>query len=159
MTRHGSVGLLCVWLLVAPIAAQVGVIRVGRGAVDGVVMDDSTEQPIPDVLVRLVGPGLESLVSSTDDRGRFSFDQVPAGRFDLIPSKESYFQPRWSVGQPPRTLVLEAAQWISGVRLRLSRGGVIAGIIRDPSARELAGYGRRWGLPARWWRRIPATAR
>jgi hypothetical protein len=86
--------------------------------------------------VSLSGGGLALNRSAiTDDRGRFDFNAVPAGRFTIAASRAGFLSVEYGATQPGRlgsSLVVLAGQQLTDVRLQLARGAVVTGIVRDP---------------------------
>ena len=57
----------------------------GTARIDGIVMESDNRQPIRRVIVTLTGSELPSgRTAISDDDGRFVFEGVPAGRFDVV---------------------------------------------------------------------------
>jgi Carboxypeptidase regulatory-like domain len=131
--------LLCVQ---PPSEAQV---RTAAASLSGtVVTDESTSRPIARAVVTLAGAELRpNLTVITDAEGRFSFTGIPAGRFTLSASKPPYLTVAFGQtvagagsGVP---IAVEDGQQISGLTLKLPRGGVIIGRVLDDRSRPLPG--------------------
>jgi uncharacterized protein (DUF2141 family) len=92
-------------------------------------------------IVTLDGEALSSPRSRiSDDQGRFAFESLPAGRFTLSAEKAAYVTSEWGArraGRPGTTLTLAEGEPRLDVELRLPRGGVITGILRDTSGRAV----------------------
>jgi Carboxypeptidase regulatory-like domain len=70
-----------------------------------------------------------------DDEGRFAFDHLPAGRYNLEAAKAGYVDTAFGARLPGRRgvpLVLSDGEHRAGLALRVFRGGVISGMVRDP---------------------------
>ena len=55
-----------------------------RGQILGVVYNDTTGAPLPNVLVVLDAPGRTLLEATTDAYGRYHFDGLPAGSYAVF---------------------------------------------------------------------------
>lgn len=74
--------------------------------------------------------------ATTDDQGRFSFEQLPAGPFILSASRPgfldvTYGQRRPGSGRPGTPIHLSAGQKMERIALQIPRGGVITGLVLD----------------------------
>jgi hypothetical protein len=107
----------------------------GTSRIAGVVVsDESPDRPISRAIVTLTGGGLAlARAAVTGIEGAFSFDNLPAGDFTIRATKPAYLPGAYGARRPWRTgTQLTIAQGQSAdVRLRLARGAVIAGTIRD----------------------------
>ena len=116
----------------APPAAPIGV---GTAAVSGtVVSDESSPQPIARVRVEISVDGGAPKTGYTDGEGRFVFSAIPAGRYSIAASKPAYVRGNYGAKRPnrPGTPVTVAdGQQVTGLQIRLARGAVITGTIRD----------------------------
>lgn len=124
---------LCAW-------PTVSVLGQSTGALSGVVvLDEQGGQPVRQAIVTLVG--LPQRVSTvTDDRGRFSFPNLPAGRFTLTASKPAHLTHAYGASRPGRPgtpIALAAGQRLTDIRLTLPRGAVITGIVKDRNGEPL----------------------
>jgi hypothetical protein len=117
---------------------------IGSAVVTGVVMsDESTPQPLRRATVTLMStdaPVVKTVF--TDAAGRFTVPELPAGRYSLSATKGGYV--RMSYGakrhdRPGTPVNLHEGQQLSGLSLRLPRGGVIAGRILDENGGPAAG--------------------
>jgi hypothetical protein len=111
---------------------------VGTGHIAGTVMTDGS----PALAVRRAVVMLTDLsrggsrTTVADDRGQFSFETLPSGRFMLSASKGGYVKSMYGATRPggmgvPLAL-LDGAR-MTGLELTLVRGGVITGVLRDRS--------------------------
>jgi hypothetical protein len=110
-------------------------VPVGSASLSGVVTStDDPQAPIRQAVVTLSGPALGGDRSvMTDDAGRFTFERLPAGAFTVTASKASFLAASFGAKRPahPGTPVAVAAgQRVTGLSLRLAKGGVIAGVVR-----------------------------
>jgi hypothetical protein len=108
-----------------------------------VVTTDGIPQPVRRAIVTLSGGALAlSLNAITDDDGRFQIADVPAGRFTISASRASYVTIAYGASAPGRVgvpLVVEPGQRLTGIRLLLARGAVIAGTVRDANGEPTSG--------------------
>ena len=107
----------------------------GTGVVTGVVVTGNPQEPVRKAIVRLSSSTLGSRVTITDDNGRFTFASLPAGRFSLTADKAPYLSASYGAtrqGRPGTQVTLAEGQKLEGLALRMERGAVIAGTIRDP---------------------------
>jgi hypothetical protein len=114
----------------------------GSGRISGIVVTTGTpSRPLRRVTV-VVSTGAGSYgarLTVTDDEGRFTVGDLPAGRYLVSASKPAYLPTAYGVARPLRStaaptgtaIVLGDAQHVSDVVLRMSRGGVVSGTIRS----------------------------
>jgi len=112
-------------------------------SVSGVVIADEN-QPVPRAVVTLAGAGLVAGRTSviTDDSGRFEFVNVPAGRFALTAARASFVTGQFGAATPGETgtmLSLTSSSRLSNLTIRLWRGGILSGLVRDESGRPVTG--------------------
>jgi protocatechuate 3,4-dioxygenase beta subunit len=74
---------------------------------------------------------------TTDQEGRFVFDQLAPGVYRLDVQKTG-FASLATPGSRPSTIQVAAGQTVDGVQVQLERGGVIAGKVLDPSGEPIA---------------------
>jgi hypothetical protein len=113
----------------------------GTASLGGTVLtDDATPQPLRRAVVTLNGLGVTvGRTAITDDLGRFVFSSLPAGRFSLMVTKAAYITTYYRNRRPGRSpavpIPLETGQQLTGVTLRMPRGAVITGVVRDRDGR------------------------
>lgn len=107
------------------------------GAIAGVLIAPETGRPVRRARVSISGgdPRISKSVS-TDDRGQFSFTELPAGSFMVSAVKPgmldvTYGQKRPGSGRPGTPIQLVAGQHLDRLELKMPRGGVITGMILD----------------------------
>lgn len=69
--------------------------RAGNRTISGVVLSGANSQPLEDadVTLRAATSNLDSVAdTTTDDQGRFSFDHIPDGRYQLTAVRRGYVQ-------------------------------------------------------------------
>ncbi len=120
----------------------------GTGIVSGVVVDASTDQPVSGAVVSLALAGTRFIGQQsrqvTDSRGRFVFIQVPAAdRLRLAASRPGYMPGGYDsdegVGARLGETVLAEGQWLSDVRIELSKLGSISGTVFDEAGEPVVG--------------------
>jgi hypothetical protein len=118
-------------------------IQTGTARISGVVLAaEAGNQPIRRALVTISGDGLrQSRTAITDDDGRFALDRLPSGRVTLTVSKAAYLTTSFGArrpGRPGTTIQIDDGER-RDLTMRLTRGAVIAGTIRDERGLSLAG--------------------
>ena len=108
--------------------------------VSGQVVDD-TGRLIENATVRLVSSRTTS-TRLTDRRGRFLYENVPAGAYVLTVSKSGYYDGAYGKRRPagsPLPFELAATQSLGDMRVELFRGCVITGSVVDEGSEPVAG--------------------
>jgi hypothetical protein len=109
---------------------------VGTAIVAGTVVTDETP-PVPArraLLTLTNAAGGDSRTAVADDRGRFTFDGLTAGRFMLSASKGGYVKSMYGATRPGGSgvpLAIGEGKRVDGLVVTLVRGGVITGTLRD----------------------------
>jgi hypothetical protein len=116
----------------------------GTSAISGVVVTDtSAPSPVRGAVVTLSGAELPAgRAIMADVNGRFAFGELPAGRYTLTASKAPFMTAAYGAKRPGAAgvpLTLAAGQRIEDVTIRLARGAVIAGVLRDGRGDTLPG--------------------
>jgi hypothetical protein len=116
-----------------------------------VTLDDVSNQPVrrARVSVRGTDARLDRAVM-TDETGRFVVGALPPGRYSVIVTKPSYLAGyyRSKPGRGPGSAVTVTAGQKADVAIKMARGAVISGIVRDetgaplPNTRVVAGIVR-----------------
>jgi hypothetical protein len=165
MTRHPRLCLVVAcWLLAGtPGDTLVAWDQRGAASISGVVVDASSGDPIRRVTVVATeqGAAAAARVAVTTDDGRFAFRNLATGRHLVTATKASYLTTAYgatrlmSPGVSPTgtAIALRDGEQKTSVTLRLTRGGVITGTVRDSSAAPVRGV--RVSVIA--WRRSPAS--
>jgi uncharacterized protein (DUF2141 family) len=116
---------------------------IGTGSISGLVVTDETPpQPVRRAVVTLTGAELRpSRGAITDDEGRFAIGGLPPGRFVLTAMRPSFITSTYGSKRPgrPGTPVLLTAGQTQNVVVRIWRGAVIAGVLRDDTGEPVAG--------------------
>ena len=115
----------------------------GTGAISGVVVVDGTGTPVRRARVSLSAAELRGGRSVlTDERGRFTFTTLPAGRFTMTASKPGFVDNTYGAkraGRPGTQIQLADGQKLDRAVIALPRGGVITGIVVDEHGEPSAG--------------------
>ncbi len=115
-------------------------IYAGTAAVTGTVLAAGQEKlPLRRAMVTLTRTGVEDIrVVATDDRGRYTFSDLPAGTFRLSAIKGGFIGMSWGApkpGMPGRSIQLVDGQVYTAEPMALTRGAVIAGRLLDRNGR------------------------
>lgn len=137
IVRGASATLLLICLGAALALRQGPVASTGTGRLSGVVVIEGTQgTPVRGAIVTVKGAALSRARSVlTDDAGSFVVTGLPPGRFTLSASKAPFVPMAFGATRPGRqgtAIAVSAGQAIDDVMIRLPRGGVITGILRDP---------------------------
>ena len=120
----------------------------------GEVLDDWTNEGLPNASVRLDGPMKTETKTRSD--GTFVFRQLPTGTYDVNLSHVDYeTQAQRVVIEPPR--YVDRPQELD--RVRLVPGGVVEGEVLDSHGDPVAGAEVTWDDPPRWHRAVRTDAR
>jgi hypothetical protein len=123
----------------APATAQVA----GTAVISGqVVSEEDPTRPIRLAKVELSTNALRrELMAVTDSNGRFVFSRLPAGRYTLLVSKPGLASTRYGAKRPAGAgvpIVVADGDQVP-VTVRIGRGAVIAGTVRDANGEPAAG--------------------
>jgi uncharacterized protein (DUF2141 family) len=129
------------------LALQAGPARDARGPVRGtavisgvVVSDDAEARPVRKARVTCSSPDVSGHTTMTDDRGRFVFRGLPAGRYSVGASKVAWVAVNHGAKRPLRPgspVPLAEGQTLDLV-LRMARGSVITGVVLDQNSQPSA---------------------
>ncbi len=120
----------------------------GTGAISGVVLDGSTNQPIAGAIVTLStsARGFQGIVLrlATDSAGRFVFSRLPsASAYYLHVLQFGYFDGGYGRDVPATTegrpIALDDGEWFNGAKIQLSRPASIAGRVIDEAGEPVVG--------------------
>ena len=152
MTRRASLAVVVSALWALPSAAAIAQVRdavvapPGTATIEGtVVTDDADHRPIHRATVTIMAGSLGMPTSVvTDDNGAFVFTGVAPGNYTVEADKPSYVPTFYgakhsggfTLGVPVAVL---DHQHVSGLVLRLPRGGVITGALRYTDGRAASG--------------------
>ena len=123
--------------------------KTGTAVLSGtVVADEPNGQPLRRVYiaVTLINDPRQQYVTSTDERGRFSIDRLPATSVRLVASKPAYVTTHYGARQSGSTVGLPISL-VDGqtttVAVRMPRGAVITGTVSDENGQPMTGVGIR----------------
>jgi uncharacterized protein (DUF2141 family) len=132
-----GVALLAALLHALPASAQTRDARTvarGTAVISGTVVSDEAEpRPVRRVRVTCTGAELGGAMAVTDDRGRFVFPGLRAGRYTIAATKEAWVATAYGAKRPlrPGSAIPLADGQKMEVVLKLLRGSVITGIVLD----------------------------
>ena len=102
--------------------------------ISGVVLsDDDAQRPVRRVRVTCSGGESAGATAITDDRGRFQFPGLRAGRYTLAATKDAWVPASYGAKRPkrPGSAIPIADGQKAQVVIKLLRGSVITGIVLD----------------------------
>ena len=109
-----------------------------------VTTDDTPARPLRHALVTVTAaeiPGPRQLV--TDDDGKFTFSDLPPGRYSLVVEKPGYVKTFYGSkrpgGTPATPIAVLAGQPAPRIIIPVPRGAVIAGAVRDQYGTPVSG--------------------
>jgi hypothetical protein len=116
----------------------------GTATLSGTVFDDQDPaRPVRRAIVTLTGTGLvPSRGAVTDDNGRFTLMNLPAGRFTLTVTRASYVTSVYGAkrpGRPGTAVEVKEGTVIRDLVVRIWRGAVLSGVIRDETGAPAQG--------------------
>jgi hypothetical protein len=115
----------------------------GSASISGVVLvDGDLRKPARRVRVTLrnIARSTPGQTATTDDRGAFTFRDLPAGRFELQAFKAAYLRASYGAARPDRPgtpVAIKDGEVVTGLAIPIVRGGVIAGTVRDQRGRPV----------------------
>jgi beta-lactamase regulating signal transducer with metallopeptidase domain/uncharacterized protein (DUF2141 family) len=122
-------------VLQQPRSAPVQTAATATAALSGVIVAADTGTPIKRAHVVITAEALRSARTViTDDDGRYAFTELPAGRYTITASKAGYFDAIFGQKVPPHAgtpVLLADGQTRDHLDIRLPKGGVISGLLRD----------------------------
>lgn len=129
-------------LLVAAISGHAQ--SAAGGVISGtVVAAGASQAALARVLVTISSPALKaSRTVITDDQGRFTFGELPPGRFTVVATRPPYVKTAFGAKRPGRPGVpieLAAGQRVNDATIALARGAAITGIVRHPGGEPAPG--------------------
>jgi hypothetical protein len=119
---------------------------VGTAAIKGRVVSEATGSPVVRARVQLRGSNLPVPPTSmlTDDRGAFTFTNLPAGTYSISVTKAAYLPGQYPVSSrsmrnAARPLIVKDGQIVEAVTVSLAAGSAIAGRVTDAYGDPLEG--------------------
>jgi hypothetical protein len=118
-------------------APQTGTPQNATGLLAGMLIAADTGKPVRRASVSLMNA--ETLVRktvTTDELGRFSFDKLQPGAYNLSANRAGYLDVTYGQrtpgsGRPGTAIQLVAGQRLENVSLRMPRTGILTGVIND----------------------------
>jgi hypothetical protein len=144
--------------------ARPRLVSVGTSAISGRVMtDDTPARPLRRVTVTAAetAGAIVNRLALTDDEGRFTIGDLPPGRYMVTATRPPFLTGAYGARrvagpgsiQTGTAIVLQPDQHVADVTIRLMRGAVISGTIRDADGQPARGF--YVGLA--YYRRSPTT--
>jgi hypothetical protein len=126
---------------------------VGTASVSGIVVTaEATPEPVRRAIVTLAGPELRpSRGTVTDDEGRFTIANLPAGRFTLTVTRAAFITSVYGAkrpGRPGTAIAVRDGERVRDLTVQIWRGAAVAGVVRDETGVPVEGIGVR-AIPAR----------
>jgi carboxypeptidase family protein len=112
----------------------------GTSVISGRVLTADTGRPVKRARVIVSGGGRGGRTTTTDDQGRYQVGELTAGSYNVTASKNGFVDSVYGQRrpqQPGTPVTLADAQAVGNIDLRLTRGGVITGIVRDEDGEAL----------------------
>jgi hypothetical protein len=110
-----------------------------------VVLEGQTPSPVRRALVTITAAELSLPLSAvTDDEGRFTLGDLPAGRFTVTAERKPFLTASYGAarsGDPGTPIAVAAGQHAADLRIVLARGAVLTGSIVDMTGEPLPGIG------------------
>ena len=115
---------------------------VGTASISGIVVtDDADRRPVRRARVSIMDvERRQGATVVTDDSGRFTFRNVPAGRYSVTPTKAAWVGMAYGATRPNRPgtpITVADGQQIDKLTVKLARGAVITGTITDEYGRPM----------------------
>lgn len=117
----------------------------GTAVIGGVVVtgDGGARTPLRRAIVSIAGTDINGVRQAvTDETGHFVFDQLAPGRFTLTVEKPGYLKTYFGSRQPGRapaaSIALIAGQKLLDVAIRVPRGAIVDGTVRDEHGAAIA---------------------
>jgi Carboxypeptidase regulatory-like domain len=111
-------------------------------SIRGIVVQSGTLQPVAKAVVQLAKDNTsEPLVFSTGADGRFEFQNVAAGSYDLTAARNGYLNTAFGQRGPSGSggkLTVEAGSNVDNIRLMMTATGTISGRVFDNTGEPLA---------------------
>jgi len=130
--------IVVLFLLAASLAAQ-------TASVEGVVLNQSTGQPLSDVHVRVLTGDVATLSvervygAMSDRAGHFSISGMKPGLYLVVPERPGFVFVRQSGPVPATVLALKAGQHITDQRVEMTACGFVSGRVVDDNGDPIQG--------------------
>jgi hypothetical protein len=142
MRRRFQLTLACLLASLGTLTTGQSAVRTGTARIEGRVVGADGASPIRRAIVTLSGDVSPGRSTISDDNGAFAFANLPAGQFSLTASRAAFITSSYGAKSPGgqgTRISLAAGQTMSGALIRLSRGAVIAGTVRNDRGEPLQG--------------------
>lgn len=127
--------LLVVSLALLNAAAQDSSSPPKTGSVTGIAIDDKTGEPIARAVIILRHDRDDGVGGVADAKGKFTLREIDPGTYTLSVEREGYVAAR----RQPQTVIVQAGQDTSDVKVKLLRTGALSGRILDPEGDPVSG--------------------
>lgn len=118
-----------------PLPPRDNQIATGRSTLQGRITDAGSGAPLRRASIRVNAPELRGVRQvTTDNDGRFSIAELPAGRYNVTATKTGYVDMQYGQAAPleqAMPLTLADRQTLDKIDIALPRGGVITGRVLD----------------------------
>ena len=111
----------------------------------GRVIDQATNMPIADARIIFAFRGRTRLQATTDQDGRFAYDELEPGPYRLTVVQKPGYAPLDPTTLP--TFWVVAGETVALPTVSLQKGGVVTGRVLDTAGTPLAGVMERAGSP------------
>ncbi|HVQ42193.1 MAG TPA: carboxypeptidase-like regulatory domain-containing protein [Vicinamibacterales bacterium] len=116
--------------------------RPGTASLSGVIVTDGpSSAPIRNAIVTINdAEKRHGDTAISDEQGRFAFTELPAGRFTLVAQKTGHIRSIYGASRSGRAgtpIALADGQRVTDIQLRLVRGAVVTGTIRDADGQPM----------------------
>jgi Carboxypeptidase regulatory-like domain len=145
MTSHLLLAL-ALWFTQQPprdaAAGKAATPTVGTASISGIVVtDDPDRKPVRRARVSIMdNERRHGATVVTDESGRFTFKNVPAGRYSITPTKAAWVGTSYGATRPNRPgtpITVADGQHVDKLTIRLARGAVITGTVTDEYGRPM----------------------
>ena len=108
-----------------------------------VVTDDNAARPLRRAVVQvsIASDPRSQRTTTTDDQGKFVFDQLPEGNATLFVTKAGYVRTYFGARRPASTVGLPIAlvngQVAPPINIRMPRGAVVTGVVTDQTGQPV----------------------
>jgi hypothetical protein len=121
--------------------------EVGTATVSGtIVTDDQVPRGIRNARVEVAGEGQPARTVFSDPNGNFLFAGLAAGRYTITATKPGYVRTAFGAkraDRPGTPVTIADGQRVDGLALRLVRGSVLSGTVRDELGQPAPGIAVR----------------
>ena len=161
--------VLCAIVLLAPQTRDTRPAPLTGTAMLGgrLLLSDESNAPVRHARITVTRSDLMVTRSAlTGDDGQFTVAELPPGRYTVSATKAGFLRAGYGAagpGRPGVALALTAGQRVTNLELMMVRGGVITGVVTDPSGRPASAVAvrllqSRYEGGERVWAPAPATA-